>query len=309
MTFCDKLQNSLNYRIAVYNLEGSLQEGYELGFWYTDDISHKNSVTYVRVKNTIIAVEGELSEDSCSLIKVIYELSEEKVSSDFVQPLEYIIKNDIDNENIKGKYIGFNVLYIKSNVDIKDIIGGIYEGFSYETVGDGEGVYLVKQMEDVEQEAESIISGISDESGIDVIVGSGRKVAGNYTVKDAAQHAKTAASLAQILCFREGFYHIDKMIMYGMINSIDKEKIDFYINGGYSGFADVVRDRELIETAEELFRCHLNISEAARRLYLHRNTLLYRIEKIKNLTDIDIKKFEEAVIFRIIISIYKLKGM
>lgn len=309
MTFCSKIQNALNSKTGIYNLDGSLSEGYELGFSNTEDISYEKNITYVKCRNVIIAIEGKLSLDACNLIKITYELSEEKISADFVQPLEYIIKNDVDNENIKGKYVGSNVIYIRTNADIKEIISDIYEGFSYETVTDGEGVYLVKQMEDVEQEAESIISGISDESGIDVIVGSGRIVTGNYTVKDAAMHAKTSASLAQVLSFREGFYHIDKMIMYGMINSIDKEKIEFYINGGYSGFADVVRDRELIDTAEELFRCHLNISEAARRLYLHRNTLLYRIEKIKNLTDIDIKKFEEAVIFRIVISIYKLKGM
>jgi DNA-binding PucR family transcriptional regulator len=80
------------------------------------------------------------------------------------------------------------------------------------------------------------------------------------------------------------------------------------MNGGYDGFVDVVRDKELLSTAEELFKCHLNISEAARKLYLHRNTLLYRIEKIKNLSGLDIKKFEEAVIFRTVITLYKFKG-
>jgi hypothetical protein len=116
-----------------------------------------------------------------------------------------------------------------------------------------------------------------------------------------------ASDLAFELGFKEGFYHIDKMTIYGLLYSIDDEKIDYYLHGGYSGFVEVVRDKELINTAEELFRCHLNISEAARKLYLHRNTLLYRIEKIKNLTGLDIKKFEEAVIFRTIITIYKFR--
>lgn len=309
MTFCEKITGALKLNTGLYNLDGNLLEGKDIGFLDTKDVTKVNQKTYIRHKSIIIAIEGTVSQDACSLIKTTYDLSTEKAASDFMQPLEYIIKNDVKNENIKGKYLNSNVIYIKSNVDAIDILKDIYEGFTYDTVSDDEGVYLVKQMEDIEQEAEAILNGICLERGINVIIGSGRRVTGNYTVKDSAEHAKTACSLAQVLNFKEGFYHIDKMIMYGLIYSADKDKIEFYINGGYMGFADVVRDKELIDTAEELFKCHLNISEAARRLYLHRNTLLYRIEKIKNLTGIDIKKFEEAVIFRIVISVYKLKGI
>lgn len=311
MTFCDKIQTALKLKVGIYNFEGGFIEGYDIGFIEvgTDDYMNNKDKTYIKCRNVIIGIDGNISQDAYNLIRMTYEVSSEKVIADFMQPLEYIIKNNVKNENIKGKYLGCNVLYVKSNIEVIDILRDIYEGFSYDTVTDDEGIYLVKTMEDVEQEAEAIINGISLERGTNIIIGAGRRVTGSYTIKDSAEHAKTASSLAQVLTFKEGYYHIDKMIMYGLIYSIDKSKIDYYINGGYSGFADVVRDKELIDTAEELFKCHLNISEAARRLYLHRNTLLYRIEKIKNLTGIDIKKFEEAVIFRIVISIHKLKGI
>jgi hypothetical protein len=309
MTFCDKIQTALKYKSGIYNLDGTLIEGNDIGFKNVEERQCIDYKTYIRCRSSIIVIDGVISEDAYNFIKVTYDSSSDKVVADFMQPLDYILKNEVKSENIKGKYLGCNVFYIKSNIEVIDIIKDIYEGFSYDTVLDEEGMYLVKQMEDIEQEAEAIINGISLERGMNLIIGSGRRVSGNYTVKDSAVHAKTAASLAKGLNFKEGYYHIDKMIMYGLIYSIEKSKIDFYINGGYSGFTDVVRDKELIDTAEELFKCHLNISEAARRLYLHRNTLLYRIEKIKNLTGIDIKKFEEAVIFRIIISINKLKGI
>jgi hypothetical protein len=309
MSFCEKVESALKLKVSTYSIDGRLIDGTDIGFYMTEDCTSVKGINYIKHKNIIIGVEGELSPEIINLIRIIYDLSLEKPVADFMQPLEYIIKNDVNKESIKGKYLNCNVLYIKANIDIIDILNDIYEGVSYEIVTDDEGVYLVKQMEDIEQEAESIINGICLERGMNVIIGSGRRIAGSYTIKDSAEHAKTACSLAQVLDYREGFYHIDKMVMYGLIYSSEKERIDYYINGGYSGFADVVRDRELIDTAEELFKCHLNISEAARRLYLHRNTLLYRIEKIKNLTGIDIKKFEEAVIFRIVISIYRLKGI
>lgn len=309
MAFCDKIQTALKKKVGIYNLDGNFIEGNDIGFEFTESALNSKDKTYIKYNNIIIAVDGNISEDAHGLIRMTYELSNGRGVTDFMQPLEYIIKNDVENDNIKGKYLGCSVFYIRSNIEVVEIIKDIYEGFSFDTVTDDEGIYLVKQMEEVEQEAEAIINGISSESGLNIIIGAGRIVAGNYTVKDSAQHAKTACSLAQVLNFKEGYYHIDKMIMYGLIYSVDKSTIDYYINGGYAGFADVVRDKELIDTTEELFKCHLNISEAARRLYLHRNTLLYRIEKIKNLTGIDIKKFEEAVIFRTVISIYKLKGI
>lgn len=309
MPFGDKIEKAIGMKVSTYSTDGRLLFGEDLGYHHTEDVSVFKGTTYIRHKDAVIAVSGETTAETCALIRLIYDMSVEKNAADFMQPLEYIIKNDVNRDSIKGKYLNCNVLYIKANVNVDEIIADIYEGFAYELVQDDEGIYLVKQMEDIEQEAEAIISGICSERGINVIIGSGRRIAGSYTIKDSAEHAKTACSLAQILSFKEGFYHIDKMIIYGLIYSSEKERIDYYINGGYTGFADVVRDRELIDTAEELFKCHLNISEAARRLYLHRNTLLYRIEKIKNLTGVDIKKFEEAVIFRIVISIYRLKGI
>jgi sugar diacid utilization regulator len=242
------------------------------------------------------------------MAKLLVEFILEKEAADFMQPLDYILKNDVARESIKGKYAGNTVFFIRSAESAADILKSIYYNCDVNIVEDSNGVYLVKEVEDPELEAASIIDGISEEKGIKVIIGSGRMIGGSYTVRDSAAHANSAVTLAINLGKSEGFYHIDKMLIYGMLFSLDEKTIDYYMNGGYEGFIDAARDKELLSTAEELFKCDLNISEAARKLYLHRNTLLYRIEKIKNHTGLDIKKFEEAVIFRTITAVYKFKG-
>jgi DNA-binding PucR family transcriptional regulator len=62
---------------------------------------------------------------------------------------------------------------------------------------------------------------------------------------------------------------------------------------------------ELIKTLEQVLTDNLNISQAARSLYLHRNTLLYRLDKIKTLTGLDPRCFEDAVLLKIALTMHK----
>lgn len=309
MAFCDTLQNILDCKVGLYNINGHLIEGHDIGFSYTDNTYYSNKNTYIFCNNHIVSINCKLSQDACNLVKLNFTLFKEHKSEGFINSLDYIVKNNIPSEDIKGKYKNYTVFYIKSKENICDILRTIYEGYNIELSKDTEGVYLAKQMDEVEQEAAAIIDGIWQEKGISSIIGCGRTVKDNYTIKDAAIHSKTSCLIAQNLELKEGFYHIDKMIAFGLMNSLSDDDINFYLNGGYEGFSIVTRDKELVDTAEQLFKCHLNISQASRNLYIHRNTLLYRIEKIKNLTSLDIKNFEDAMIFKTIIAILKLKKL
>ena len=64
-------------------------------------------------------------------------------------------------------------------------------------------------------------------------------------------------------------------------------------------------DDELIRTMSSFFENNLNISETSRKLFIHRNTLIYRLDKIRNLTGLDLRIFEEAIIFKLAIMVQK----
>ncbi|WP_304576487.1 CdaR family transcriptional regulator, partial [uncultured Clostridium sp.] len=66
-------------------------------------------------------------------------------------------------------------------------------------------------------------------------------------------------------------------------------------------------DNEMIRTIEVFFKCGLNLSEAAKELYIHRNTLIYRLDKIQKITSYDIREFNNAMIFKIIFLYNKKK--
>lgn len=66
----------------------------------------------------------------------------------------------------------------------------------------------------------------------------------------------------------------------------------------------VLQDKELVDCINAFFKNNLNISETSRNAFLHRNTLLYRIEKINRITKLNIRNFDDAMTFKFLTIIY-----
>lgn len=104
----------------------------------------------------------------------------------------------------------------------------------------------------------------------------------------------------------EGIFDANRLILEGIIDSVSsKIKEDIY-NKFKNGISKL--DNEMIRTMEVFFKCGLNLSEAAKELYIHRNTLIYRLDKIEKYTNYDIREFNEAVLLKIIFFIWKEKS-
>ena len=65
------------------------------------------------------------------------------------------------------------------------------------------------------------------------------------------------------------------------------------------GERNIDLDDETMVTIQKFFENSLNISETARQLYIHRNTLVYRLERLEKMLGLDIRKFEDAMTFKI----------
>ena len=58
-------------------------------------------------------------------------------------------------------------------------------------------------------------------------------------------------------------------------------------------------DQETLFTIQRFFENNLNVSETSRKLFVHRNTLVYRLEKIKKITGLDLREFDHAIVFKV----------
>ena len=75
-----------------------------------------------------------------------------------------------------------------------------------------------------------------------------------------------------------------------------------------SGHAALPKDRSCLlytSTIHKFFENNLNVSETARKLFVHRNTLVYRLEKIKKLTGLDLREFDDAITFKVALMVKK----
>ena len=86
--------------------------------------------------------------------------------------------------------------------------------------------------------------------------------------------------------------YIEQLLPYQLMISLPKEERKKYTN---QLLENISKDKELIDSVKVFFQCNLNVSLAAKQLYLHRNTLQYRIDKFIEKTGINIKTFEGAV--------------
>ena len=64
-------------------------------------------------------------------------------------------------------------------------------------------------------------------------------------------------------------------------------------------------DQETLYTIQKFFENNLNVSETSRQLYVHRNTLVYRLDKVKKITGLDLRLFDHAIVFKVALMVKK----
>ena len=93
-----------------------------------------------------------------------------------------------------------------------------------------------------------------------------------------------------------------------VLSSLPKDKRE-QLTSGYDlkNLAKIFEDTDVMKAVDGLLENGMNISLTARKLYLHRNTLIYRLNKVCALTGLDLKNFDMALNFKILRALYELK--
>ena len=100
-------------------------------------------------------------------------------------------------------------------------------------------------------------------------------------------------------------FNMDSLMFESIIDNLNEDEKNRIIAKFNEGFERL--DNDIIQSIDVFFELNLNLSEASKKLYVHRNTLIYRLDKIQKCTSYDIRKFNEAVIFKVAFAIWKQK--
>lgn len=99
-----------------------------------------------------------------------------------------------------------------------------------------------------------------------------------------------------------------RLSVSAMAEALGKSRREKLLEGyDLKNFVKIFEDRELMSTLRCLFRNDLNVSATARSLFMHRNTLIYRLNKVRALTGLDPCSFEDAVTLLILLALYRAK--
>ncbi len=177
------------------------------------------------------------------------------------------------------------------------------------------GLALVKFMDGATQSvfrsaneyAALLVNAVTMETGIPVQAGVGCVVPSFREIASSYRQAETALALAKTYRVKGQIHTYREFLLIRMLEEIPEYKLKEHFTALFDGEVEsILSDRDLMNTAEEFLQNSLNVSETSRNLFMHRNTLMYRLDKIEKTTGLNIRNFEDAMSFRLLTVMYQI---
>ena len=179
------------------------------------------------------------------------------------------------------------------------------------TAVDEKNIILVREVksgetyEELEKTANMILDMLNTEAMSRVHIAFGTIVNEIKDVSRSYKEAKMALDVGKI------FYSGKRVVAYSnlgigrLIYQLPLPLCRMFIKEIFDGKSPDDFDEETLTTINKFFENSLNVSETSRQLYIHRNTLVYRLDKLQKSTGLDLRVFEDAITFKIALMVVK----
>lgn len=173
------------------------------------------------------------------------------------------------------------------------------------TAVEQKNIILVKEVEnpfaydEVERTAEIIIDMLNSEAMLSAKVAYGTIVRELKEVSKSYKEAKMALDVGKIFYSEKSVNAYNTLGIGRLIYQLPVNLCRIFMKEIFGDNIPDDLDEEILTTVQKFFDNNLNVSETSRQLFVHRNTLVYRIEKLHQSTGLDIRKFDDALTFKI----------
>ena len=276
-----------------------------------------------------VFVDGtdDLSRRYADLISValdqIKQNNDEKFDrSNFVKNviLDNILPGDI---YIKSRELHFNndasrVVFIIRASNIKDVsVYDVIQNFFPDKAKDfvvnvnENDIALIKEvrpnvdMKDLVKLARSICDTLSTEFYCNANIGIGTCVTGIKDLAKSFKEAQVALDFGKVFDTEQPIVSYEKLGSARLIYQLPTTLCDMFLKEVIKSGSIESLDQETLFTIQKFFENNLNVSETSRKLFVHRNTLVYRLEKIKKITGLDLREFDDAIVFKVALMVNK----
>ena len=160
-------------------------------------------------------------------------------------------------------------------------------------------------MKALEKLAASIVDALSGEYYIHSVVGIGNAVVGLRDLAKSFTEAQISIEVGKVFDTEKSVVTYDNLGIARLVYQLPATLCDTFLKEVFKRGSIDTMDNETLFTIQKFFENNLNVSETSRKLFVHRNTLVYRLEKIKKMTGLDLREFEDAIVFKIALMVNK----
>lgn len=269
-----------------------------------DDVYMVGKIVVFQIQNLLVAYKERFDKDN--FIKNLL--------------LDNLLLVDIYNR-AKKLHIDINVRRVVFVIETKnendtnalETVKSLFSGKAKDfiTAVDEKNIILVKELkpgetyDDMEKTAKVILDMLNTEAMTKVHVAYGTIVHEIKEVSRSYKEAKMAMDVGKI------FYSDKHVVAYNnlgigrLIYQLPMSLCRMFIKEIFDGKSPEDLDDETLTTINKFFENNLNVSETSRQLYIHRNTLVYRLDKLQKSTGLDLRVFEDAITFKIALMVVK----
>lgn len=155
------------------------------------------------------------------------------------------------------------------------------------------------EAKELEKIAKNVIETLSNDLDVKAIVGIGTNVS---TVKDMARsfkEAQVALEVGKVFDTEKPVINYENLGIGRLIYQLPTTLCEIFLQEVFKKGSIDSLDNETLYTIQKFFENNLNVSETSRKLFVHRNTLVYRLEKIRKITGLDLREFDHAIVFKV----------
>jgi len=147
--------------------------------------------------------------------------------------------------------------------------------------------------------ARQVEDAVMKELNLQTIIGIGTVAHHIRELADRHKEAQVAITVGKIFDSDKTIINYEKLGIGRIVYQLPNTLCEMFLSEVFKKSPIESIDKETLATIEKFFECNLNVSETSRNLFIHRNTLVYRLEKIKRVTGLDLREFEQAIVFKV----------
>lgn len=284
---------------------------------------NKNKIEYVTFIESVNDVEIKCLELASSNLLNLKQFYDEKFDKNSF--IRSILKGKILPEEIMLKarelHLAVNVRRVvflikvdkEKDLYVNDVIQSMFPNSSkdFVIVLDDSCIVLVREIragkdeKEIEKTAKSIIDTLGTELMIKAYVGIGSEVENIRDIERSYKESDAALTIGKIFDNDKAIFNYNNLGIGRLIYQLPEDVCKLYLREILKDIPFDAIDAETVHTVQKYFENDLNISETSRQLYVHRNTLVYRLDKIQKLTGLNLNKFDDAIVLKIAMLVKK----